>query len=63
MPMPVSPTTPVNSEMYYSDAADYFINNCDSEYEYCNDNHFRFFMIRDYALWLFQMNEVIRIWE
>jgi hypothetical protein len=49
--------------MYYDDAADYYDQNFDPEYEFCHDNHYRFFMIRDYAKWLYELHQVVRIWE
>ena len=50
-------------DAYYCEAADDYENSNDAEYHFCNDNHYRFFMIREYAGWLYEMNEVIRIWE
>jgi hypothetical protein len=50
-------------DAYFCEAANDYENSSDAEYHFCNDNHYRFFMIRDYAGWLYEMNEVIRIWE
>jgi hypothetical protein len=49
--------------MYYDDAADYYEQKCDPEYEYCHDNQHRFFMIRDYAKWLYELHHIVRVWE
>ena len=48
---------------YYCDAAEYYESSDDTDYHFCHDNHYRFFMIREYAEWLYTMNECIRIWE
>jgi hypothetical protein len=50
-------------EMYFDDASDFYDQHLDPEYEHCHDNHYRFFLIKEYAEWLSEMNEVIRIWE
>lgn len=50
-------------EYYYSIAANEYENSNDAEYHFCNSNSYRFFMIEEYAKWLFEMNETIRIWE
>lgn len=50
-------------EMYFDDAFEYYSTTCDPDFEHCHDNHYRFFLIREYAEWLSTMNEVIRIWE
>jgi hypothetical protein len=51
------------SEIYYPEAAAFYEQHCDPEFEHCHDTNYRFFMIREYAEWLYDMNEVIRIWE
>lgn len=50
-------------EVYYDDAADFYEQNNDPEYEFCHDNHQRFFMIRDYAKWLHELHQIVRVWE
>ena len=50
-------------DAYYCDAADYYENSDDAEYQFCHDNRYRFYMIEEYAEWLYTMNECIRIWE
>jgi hypothetical protein len=52
---------PIMNEIYYNDAAEYYEN--DIEYQLCQDNPYRFYMIEKYARWLYIMNECIRIWE
>jgi hypothetical protein len=52
-----------DTEYYYSTAASDYENSDDSEYHFCKSNNHRFLMIKDYALWLYTMNESIRIWE
>ena len=62
--MPSSNTaTTTMRNVFYQEAANYYLENCDPEYEYCNDNQYRFFLISEYAEWLLDMNQVIRIWE
>jgi hypothetical protein len=54
---------PTMIDAYYCDAADYYENSDDAEYQFCHDNRYRFYMIEEYAEWLYTMNECIRIWE
>jgi hypothetical protein len=54
---------PTMIDAYFCDAAEFYENSFDVEYELCRNNQHRFFMIRDYAEWLYSMNEIIRIWE
>lgn len=55
-------TTPTFAE-YYDAAIEDYENSNDAEYHCCNDNRYRGYLIKEYALWLYYMNEYIRIWE
>lgn len=57
------PSISTMTEVYYQEAAFFYEHHCDPDYEYCNSTSYRFFMIREYAEWLYDMNQVIRIWE
>jgi hypothetical protein len=55
--------SPYVPDAYYCDAADEYENSNDVEYHFSNDNHYRYYLIREHAEWLFTMNEVLRVWE
>jgi len=51
-------------DMYIQDAADYYENAVDeTDYQYCYDNHYRWFLIKEYADWMMKIDSDIRIWE
>ena len=50
-------------DAYFCDAAEYYENSQDADYHFTRDNGYRFFLIREYAEWLYTINECIRIWE
>lgn len=50
-------------DAYYYDAAYFYNHHFTPEYEYCENDLHRYFMVRDYAKWLYQLDQVIRIWE
>jgi hypothetical protein len=54
---------PTMIDAYFCDAAEYYENSQDADYHFTRDNGYRFFLIREYAEWLYTINECIRIWE
>lgn len=51
------------ASMFIQMAADDYENSRDAEYDTCRDNKYRFFLIREHADWLYEMYQVIRIWD
>jgi len=56
-------TTPTISEYYYTAAATDYENSHDAEYHFCNDYRYRGFLIKEYAKWLYNINECMNIWN
>lgn len=51
-------------DTYYHDAVHYYENTMDeTDYHVCHDTRYRWFLIRQYAIWLIEMETVLRIWE
>ena len=48
---------------YYVTAHADYENSNDIKYHLCEDGGYRFNVICDYAKWLYEMDEIIRIWE
>lgn len=51
------------ASMFIQMAADDYENSNDAEYDTCRNNRYRFFLIREHADWLYEMYQVIRIWD
>ena len=56
-------STPIISEYYYSQAASDYENSNDAEYHFCNDNRYRGYLIKEYAKWLYYINECMDMWN
>jgi hypothetical protein len=50
-------------ECYITIAAEEYENSDDIEYNLCHNNQYRYFLIQQYAKWLYDMYEYIRVWE
>jgi len=55
-----APTIPVE---YISAAADEYERSLDPEYNLCRDNGYRWFLINEYANWLWTITEKLDIFE
>ena len=54
--------SPMISEYYYSLAATDYENSNDTEFHFCHDNRYRFYLISEYAKWLYYINEYFDMW-
>ena len=54
--------SPMISEYYYSLALADYENSYDPEYHFTRDNNYRGYLIREYAKWLFNINECFDMW-